>query len=295
MKKSEQRIVAVLGTSRSGSSFLGSWLHKCGLCIGNDLMGADDYINKKGYYEDRDFVEFHFEIERNKRNFVERIWKKIWLIPYNNTITPENLASGKALIQRKIKQNHQWGWKWPPTIAIWNSCWKEIINELELKDKMVIIGTFRHYQKNVLSHMKFVEVWRTSAKYHSVKCYFDYLHFKLFKNRWANFLLTDWINMNKILIDILQNDEYKMLILFDTDTLRAHSKGIFQLLHENFKLDLKYINPLDLYEEKLMNREVDIKYKLDKRLVEEATVVYNKLAKLRDAQGFINTNLHSTK
>jgi hypothetical protein len=110
------------------------------------------------------------------------------------------------------------------------------------------------------------------------------------KNRWANFLLKHWIKSNETLINILQSNEYKMHILLDANCLLTHSKSIFKTLHEDFKLDLNYTDPNEIYEGSLMDRKTNIKYKLNKNLVKKATEVYEQLIKLKDVQSFMTAN-----
>jgi hypothetical protein len=51
--------IIVLGSHRSGTSALAGVLSILGLNFGGDLIPADPGVNEKGYYENRDIVEFN--------------------------------------------------------------------------------------------------------------------------------------------------------------------------------------------------------------------------------------------
>ena len=98
---------------RSGTSFLASYLQACGLHIGDDLL--DPFKdNIKGYFEDKDFVNFHKKvIEKNKKNMF--LLKKI-------VFDSDDLIHAKEIVEKKTNLT-LWGWKDPRTtlfLDFWN-------------------------------------------------------------------------------------------------------------------------------------------------------------------------------
>lgn len=88
---------------RSGTSLFSSYLQKCGLNIGESLI--EPYIdNKKGYFEDIDFVSLNIKIlAKNKTNM---------FLPKSIKINKKNTKEALKLLERKSKSK-LWGWKDP--------------------------------------------------------------------------------------------------------------------------------------------------------------------------------------
>lgn len=62
----QSKEIIITGMHRSGTSLFASYMNRCGLNIGDDLIGpASDNI--KGYFEDKEFVDFHIGLlKKNK-------------------------------------------------------------------------------------------------------------------------------------------------------------------------------------------------------------------------------------
>ena len=105
----DQHILIILGMHRSGTSLITQWLHKCGLHVGDRLMGSSE-SNKDGHFEDLDYVRLHEEILKNYK------------FPGAGFITEQLNIKDRYYIEKlrsnvefKRRLHNQWGWKDPRT------------------------------------------------------------------------------------------------------------------------------------------------------------------------------------
>ena len=57
----DNKVLIVLGMHRSGTSLVAQWMQRCGINMGDELMGPKN-DNIKGFYEDMDFFNLHKDI-----------------------------------------------------------------------------------------------------------------------------------------------------------------------------------------------------------------------------------------
>ena len=103
------KILVITGMHRSGTSLITQWLHKCGLPVGDRLLGAL-VGNAEGHFEDLDFVEFHtLELERQGMAGNGLDTRAVHEMDQAAT---QQLT---ALIAAKNGEHAAWGWKDPRT------------------------------------------------------------------------------------------------------------------------------------------------------------------------------------
>ena len=66
------KVLIVAGMHRSGTSVIAQWLQRCGLCLGENLLGPA-IGNNEGHFEDTDFVFLHDILIVKLQNLI--IWK----------------------------------------------------------------------------------------------------------------------------------------------------------------------------------------------------------------------------
>ncbi|PHI20696.1 hypothetical protein CEQ90_06500 [Lewinellaceae bacterium SD302] len=111
----------IIGMHRSGTSLFAGWLHRCGVRLGEDLLGAN-YTNPTGHFEDNDFLRLHKAILLdNGLDYKVQDRKEI-------TISPQREDEIKRLVNKKITKNKNelWGWKEPRTSLFLDSYLKFI-------------------------------------------------------------------------------------------------------------------------------------------------------------------------
>jgi hypothetical protein len=106
---SSTKTVVILGMHRSGTSLLANWLQSCNLPIGDRLMGKAD-SNKKGHFEDLDFVDIHEQI------FAENGMAYGGLTQFPKMkVNDYYYQKLKWNVHLKNELNKQWGFKDPRT------------------------------------------------------------------------------------------------------------------------------------------------------------------------------------
>lgn len=255
----KKKIVVILGMARSGTSFIASWLNKCGLYLGQDLLEPDNIWNEKGFFEDKSIIKINNKIFKRTFNIIDK-----FLVKFNiaSKVTLEDINEAKNHIKLRNSQNKQWGWKVPSTTMLWEKLWFRALKELKMSDEIFMVVCFRDYQKVIDSLMR--------VKY--LKCknnFFFNLHFKIFKNKYANNYLKEWIINNQEVLKVIESKQINNLIIVDTQIFLNKNEFVFRELI-NWGIELNYIDPQSIYEYSLMDRRVELKYCLNTNLVLKA-------------------------
>ena len=103
--------IIVSGMHRSGTSLIAGVLHRSGVCMGQNLMGAS-FSNAKGHYEDLEFLSLHRSIleDNNVSPFG-------WTTRKEFTISPNHWREASRLILRN-QTSSLWGFKDPRTTLL---------------------------------------------------------------------------------------------------------------------------------------------------------------------------------
>ncbi len=114
---SDQLIVA--GFHRSGTSLVGQLLHRAGLFLGYDLMGAT-FSNPHGHFEDLEVVSLHDQILADNG--------LTWLVsePFLPVITELHWRRMEGIIQRRDAEHGLWGFK-DPRVCLFMMIWKYLL------------------------------------------------------------------------------------------------------------------------------------------------------------------------
>jgi hypothetical protein len=267
-----KRIVVILGMGRSGTSFLANWLHKCGVDMGENLKPADDIMNTEGFYEDVDFLLL---IEYFRYRCVSA-WDKFAVNEVKWTDNSEIVEKFERLV---LARNNKkvWGLKILSLTFLWKQLWFPIFTKNKIHKEVLVIGAFRDFHKCIDSYMRASLLTKISP--------FKRIHFLLFKNRFANRYLKEWISCNLQIIDFIENNKQNNnWLLLDTKYLLESSEKIFTHLVNDNGLKIKYIDPNSIFHYAIMDRKSNIKYKLDSVLLTQANEILKKLITLRENQ-----------
>jgi hypothetical protein len=134
-----QRILAITGMHRSGTSLAASWLERCGMDLGDEYFEAT-YGNPRGHFEDLVFVGFHKQVlGRQGINFVIEPEREL------NVSAQETREAYSLLRERGGRP--QWGWKDPRT-SLFLDFWRARLLQLR------VLGLYRPYNAVVHSLMR---------------------------------------------------------------------------------------------------------------------------------------------
>ena len=270
----DNNVLVVVGMHRSGTSLLTQWLYKCGLNVGNDLVGPSTG-NEDGHFEDTDFFELHRQTLREQElpdnGFIHHSLDKL---------TNRQKYKLELLIDKKNSVQHQWGWKDPRTCL------------------------FLPFYRQLIPHAKYIVIWRSynvvvsslinriyNLDVHEVeikKGLFKSLRNNTRRNRFKESLCKEhcedflkiWITYNEAILNHLKQLSSYSALIVEHSALLANNQVIFKHLSNQWNFDLAYYNLQDIYKEKLVSKVIDIdKYISDKSLLTHAKQVEEALFK----------------
>lgn len=220
----ESKTLIIWGMHRSGTSLLGSWLHACGLDVGNELLG-EGIGNERGHYEDMDFLRLH---ERILNANGIKCGGLLRTEPLQLTVQMQQEMG--ELVRRKC-QSPQWGWKEPRTCLFT----REYIGLLPHAYHLVV---YRHYALVVDSlvrrHIK-KRIRRMQSKNGLKRRYYQlqldlWQHFRL--SQVVNQHLAAWIKYNENLLSLIEQVGMDKVMVMDCREFVAASVPIFACLQE---------------------------------------------------------------
>lgn len=135
---SEQLIIA--GFHRSGTSLVARLLHKSGLFLGYELLGAHP-SNPQGHFEDREILELHQRIlaGNGQDMFVTE--------DFQPEIGNAHRETMRRISERRDAEHDLWGFK-EPRVSLFLPAWKEILP----RSRVLIV--YRHFSRATRSLAK---------------------------------------------------------------------------------------------------------------------------------------------
>jgi len=259
------KILIIIGMHRSGTSLCASWLHKCGLNIGNNLAGKA-IGNTKGQFEDIDFLNLHNKILKANDLYYEVTNQNI------NTSTFKN--DFKNLVASKNKQP-QWGWKEPRTCLFLNEYLK-----LLPESKSLIV--YRHYNDVVDSLVRrFIKKEKVSTRKNKLAKYYNlYIKYNFLKKTVGNEWLKIWIRYNNEILNYIKQKNSNDYIITDLNGLIKNDSDIYSILTNNYGFKLNNISFSDVYDKSLLTT-TNFSYKYSKKLIKEANRINSEFEKLK--------------
>lgn len=121
--------ICITGMHRSGTSLTASWLERCGLAIHDGSLIAPAEGNRRGHFEDREFVVLHAAVLDEQRLGGSVGWKVRTGTPV--TFPAGRRAEAEELVRRRQAKFGVWGWKDPRTVLFLDQ-WKAMVPELKV-------------------------------------------------------------------------------------------------------------------------------------------------------------------
>jgi hypothetical protein len=191
---SEQLIVA--GFHRSGTSLVARLLHRAGLFLGYELLGAHP-SNPQGHFEDREVMELHQHIlaDHGRDMFVAE--------DFNPEITEDHRQMMRSISERRDAEHSLWGFK-EPRVSLFLPAWKELLP----RAKVLIV--YRHFSGAT----------RSLARRHAVEIFSgrssDFDH-QLWEK--PDLALRSWLAYNEALLTFTRTHPEDTMVM-SLDTLR---------------------------------------------------------------------------
>ena len=255
----------ILGMHRSGTSSVAQWIQACGLNIGEKLL-KEDFSNKKGHFEDIDFLNLHKEIliengydpsgleEDIQLNFSEYYCKKM-----------------EFLVLFKNSRREQWGWKDPRTCLMINQY-------VELLPNALYLVLYRNYQEVVSSLLR-RDIMRNERKMLRKK-WWRRLKYSLQKQRVfqnyiaqnANRYLKICNQYNMRIINFLNTfNNNNNIIIMTYSEIQKNDRYLFDLLVYS-GLKIEYIPFDNIYDSQMMHNSL-LNYRLNDLLIKDAEYI----------------------
>jgi hypothetical protein len=190
----------VAGMHRSGTSLTASILQAGGVCMGERVLPPDTG-NRRGYFEDVDFVQFHKNILR-----ASGLSSRGWTFQQPVTISPEAREQAIQLGAVKAAHGAAWGWKDPRTTL------------------------FLPFWREVFPGAQFLFVFR--APWHTID--------SLFRRRsdpeimaHPRTALEYWVHYNQLVCDFVERDPERCAVV-NVDALAADPRAVLALVNARF-------------------------------------------------------------
>lgn len=261
----KNKILVITGMHRSGTSMITQWLNKCGLSIGERLLGAL-VGNEEGHFEDLDFVEFHARVLEDRYMTGNGLTDKA--VYELDDVARQELT---ALIRSKNALHAEWGWKDPRT-CLFLSVYREVLPDAQyliiVRDYASVLNSlisriYRSAEKKYINRSRFSGwLWKSFRRHIRKR--------KLYRNLTEHYLKVCIAYHEQILQHTKQlaEDQY---IVVDYKKLTTSDVPVFSHLHDTWKFSMHYTRFNDVYKERLLNAPVNLtRYIKDKSLLVQA-------------------------
>jgi len=270
----ENNVLVVVGMHRSGTSLLTQWLYKCGLNVGDQLVGPSTG-NEDGHFEDTDFFELHRQTLREQElpdnGFIHHALDKL---------TNSQKIKLERLIDKKNSLQHQWGWKDPRT-CLFLPFYRQLIPHAKY---IVIWRSYNVVVSSLINRIYNLDVHEVEVKKGLFKSYRNKLRRKHFREslcaEHTEDFLKIWIAYNEAILNHLKQLPAYSALIIEHSALVNNNQDIFKHLSTQWNFDLNYYNLQNIYKESLVSKVLDIdKYINDKSLLTHAKQVEEGLFK----------------
>jgi len=268
----QKRTLIIAGMHRSGTSLISNWLTKCGLQLGEQLVGPG-WGNEDGHFEDVEFLKMHEEVLAS--NNLPPSGLTDVQIDHFSIYEKEKL---KSIIKIKQQLYDQWGWKDPRTCLF-----LDVYQEL-LPDACYLI-ILRDYQSVVSSllrrEFKDVDQKYMGRKYVSRLAWQKFRRSRMLKkfyDDYASKFLKVWIAYNQDILNCIKKLNSNSFIVVNYSLLNKADTQLFSFLENNWNFSLKYFKFKDVFKEGHIGKDIDIDLHIaDKELIVAAKQLQHEL------------------
>jgi len=268
----QNKTLIIAGMHRSGTSLITQWLYRCGLQVGENLLGSG-IGNDDGHYEDMVFYDFQRQLLTNKNLHDSGFTAEP--VPRLNSTEKEAL---KDIITRKNLLFKEWGWKDPRTCLFLRE-YQELIPDA------YYLVVFRDWKSTVSSMISRTYKVEYAGNEIVKKGWFAELRkSRVYKKRirklcadHATFFLRTWIFYNREILDSIGRISKDNYTIINYGQLLKSDQAVFAKLKNYWQFALDYVSFKDIYKPGLLSKEIDISKFTNMKLIEEARQLQNLL------------------
>lgn len=269
-------VLIIAGMHRSGTSLVTQWLYRCGLHVGNELLG-EGIGNADGHYEDLEFYELHRNALLSQDLTDDGFTEKPVL-----ELTNEQKVIANSIISEKDSNYGSWGWKDPRTCLFLQD-----YNKLIPKAKYLVV--FRDFHSTVSSLIS-----RTYKVIHEHDEPVDnpgfFMRYKLKRKKAkeiknlcrseASRFLKIWILYNREILKLIENKSRENYLVLNYETLIHRDQEVFSQLTEAWNFSLQFVSFMNIFKPALISKNLPVDRYVDKTLYNEAYQLQETLSRM---------------
>jgi hypothetical protein len=224
------KTLVILGMHRSGTSLTANWIHEMGLNLGEDLLGPDS-SNKKGHFEDKDFLNFHESILR--KHGLHRSGLRLKEKP-KIVLSKTDREKLSEIIQSKNLKS-QWGFKEPRT-CLFLEYYRELLPDafyfIVFRNRKLVVDSLLARAKHSRAEKRKLDLKRGFPKnkiYPAIRLIKDTWQLRKMRKKFPK----DWTIYNEMILDHIKQIDSKNYIAVDVNTIMNFDVQICNLLRIN--------------------------------------------------------------
>lgn len=266
------KVLIIAGMHRSGTSLITQWVNKCGLSVGDELMG-EGVGNQEGHFEDMDFVRLHENLLQQNGQEPSGL-----LVERMPAISGEQRQQVAAMVAGKNEDGHTWGWKDPRT-CLFLPAYREVLPQAY---SLVIIRDYKAVVSSLLTRMH-----KETALSYAGRGWWPRLLWKLGENKsrrklicrkYATVFLKACTVYNEALLQHIDHLPPSRYLVVDYALLGKNDNVVFTHLQNEWQFPLHYRPFSDVFKDNLMTKQIDFAtYIKDKTLLVRAEEAERKL------------------
>jgi len=265
------KILIIVGMHRSGTSLITQWLNRCGLFVGNNLVGPG-IGNVQGHFEDEDFLRLHQKFLK-KRNLPESgfVYRRSIVLSEVEKIELQ------AMIASKTRKHEEWGWKEPRT-SLFLDGYAELVpgafyiiavRNFNTTINSLVTRQFKMQQKKIQEKKGLTRLKWILFKQRSLD--------KMFEKE-TNRYLKIWIHYYEKILQHIQSIPNDRFVITNYTQLKNNDGDLFSKLKDDWKFSLDYSPFKNLYVHELLSEVRDVKkYITNAALEKKALAIEEKI------------------
>jgi hypothetical protein len=270
----DSKVLMIISTGRAGTSVITQWINKCGLAIGDNLLG-EAIGNIEGHFEDLDFLKMHEEI------LLSNNLPSTGIEPVDDLkISVEQKEKLKKIIANKNNLHPQWGWKEPRT-SLFLNIYKELIPQAKylviIRDYKAVLHSFLKRDFAYIEKEKLAQIkgnawenftWNLFSKKRAERKYYA---------EHAEKYLKRCIGYNEAIIKAMDKLSPTDYIVVSYTYLKDNDKKVIESLTNDSGFSLNYFPFAKIYRDELISEATSkiTQYIKDKSLLLKAKELEN--------------------